>query len=689
MADQNGRGQKYALVIIDISHEKVDRPFTYLVPDELSGSLEIGSCVKVPFGKGNKLRSGYIIGFTSDPGFDSEKIKAIDSVSGDKSIIENRYIMLAAWMKSRYGSTMINALKSVLPVKRKVRRGKNSAMRNPVKAEDVADSVKAAKGEIVLSDEQKAIVSDFLKGYDEGDRQSALLFGNTGSGKTEVYIKIIDGMLKRGRQVIMLIPEISLTYQMVRRFYQHFGDEVSIINSRLSAGEKYDQIERVKQGEVRIMIGPRSALFTPFEDLGLVIIDEEHETGYKSELMPRYHAREVAQELCRLSGARLLLGSATPSVESFYKAKKGEYRLYRLSSRFGDAQLPKVEVADMRAELAGGNFTIFSGTLKKAMDDRLARGEQIMLFLNRRGVSGFVSCKSCGMVMKCPHCDVSLTEHSGRMICHYCGYSTDKISVCPECGSKYVYGFKAGTQQVEKALVGMYPKARVIRMDADSTRKKDDYDRLLGAFSKGGADILIGTQMIVKGHDFPNVTLVGILAADQSLFESDFNAPERTFQLLVQASGRAGRAGKEGLAVIQTYRPEHFAIRYAAAADYEGFYGEEIGDRGLLSFPPVCHLMAVMIQGADEEKTGIYARWLAKSLRSILKANDLKERVFGPAPASIGRIKDMYRLVIYIKSEDETKLSLCKDILEERIAHAGTQSEPFSVFFDLDPVTGY
>ncbi len=444
------------------------------------------------------------------------------------------------------------------------------------------------------------------------------------------------------------------------------------------------------------MIGPRSALFTPFPNPGLILIDEEHETSYKSETMPRYHAREVAAKICEMTGAGLFLGSATPSLDSYFQAEKGRYRLYRLTERIGEAVLPAVQIVDLRKELAQGNFSMFSKALENAMDVTLARGEQIMLFLNRRGIAGFVSCKSCGEVLKCPHCDVSLSEHRDKMICHYCGYETAKVKTCPSCGSPYIYGMKAGTQQVEELLQKRYPKAKILRMDADTTRKKEDYDTILAAFSQHEADILVGTQMIVKGHDFPEVTLVGVLAADQSLFASDYTAPERTFQLLTQAVGRAGRADKKGQAVIQTYQPDHFAIQKAAAQDYDGFYEEEIGDREMLSFPPAGHLLAVLISGEDEERTGIFAGWLAGHLRkSIRKQNDDKSagrrqpQVLGPAPAGIGKIKDQYRIVIYVKSESLEELIRAKDVMTEKVEYAGKQAEPFLVTYDFDPMSGY
>ncbi|MBR4759398.1 MAG: primosomal protein N', partial [Lachnospiraceae bacterium] len=584
---------RYARIIIDISHEKVDRAFTYRIPESLSDKIEVGLCVNIPFGKGDKVRTGYVVELTDHADYEESKIKEIIEIAHAENGMDQRLVALSAWMKHRYGCTMIQALKTVLPVRKKVGAKEEKEVtllisteeamilrreaflkhqsakvrlldaliggatvqqkmltgalrisaatisslqkqgilkvettrefRNPIRFEQ------SQKAEISLTDRQKEIAEDYLTHYDAGNRQPALLHGITGSGKTEVYMEIIDGILQRGKEVIVLIPEIALTYQTVRRFYRRFGEKISILNSRLSAGERYDQIERVKKGEVKIMIGPRSALFTPFPNPGLILIDEEHETSYKSETMPRYHAREVAARICEMTGAGLFLGSATPSLDSYYQAEKGRYRLYQLTERIGEAVLPSVEIVDLRKELAQGNFSMFSKALGNAMDVTLARGEQIMLFLNRRGIAGFVSCKSCGEVLKCPHCDVSLSEHRNKMICHYCGYETAKVKTCPACGSPYIYGMKAGTQQVEELLQKRYPNAKILRMDADTTKKKEDYDTILAAFSQHEADILVGTQMIVKGHDFPDVTLVGVLAADQSLFAADYTAPERTF----------------------------------------------------------------------------------------------------------------------------------------------------------------
>ena len=428
------------------------------------------------------------------------------------------------------------------------------------------------KKEIRLNEEQQRIVDEITGEWEEDPPGRYLIHGITGSGKTEVYMELIRYAVSRGQQAIVLIPEIALTYQTVLRFYRNFGDRVSVINSRLSQGERYDQFERARNGELDVMIGPRSALFTPFSRLGIIVMDEEHEPAYQSETMPRYHAREVALQRGKMEHARVVLGSATPSLEAYYGAMTGKYRLFRLTRRAGQAELPSVSVVDLRQELREGNRSMLSRSLREAIEERLSSGEQVMLFLNRRGYAGFVSCRSCGHVLTCPHCAVSLSLHrGGKLVCHYCGYEQPAVKNCPRCGSGFIRTFRAGTQQVEEELQREFPRARVLRMDLDTTRGKEDHQKILSAFAGREADILVGTQMIVKGHDFPDVTLVGALAADLSLHIPDYRAAERTFQLLTQAAGRAGRGKSRGLVIIQTYDPDHYAVQAAAAQDYESF----------------------------------------------------------------------------------------------------------------------
>ncbi len=733
----------YAKIIIDISHEAVDRPFTYIVPENLEGSLFVGQKVNVPFGRGNALKKGIIVDFSDRSDIPADKLKYIHSLSDSDISLNDKRIALAGWIKRNYGSTMANALKTVLPVKTKVSfsvkktlvRTKTSeeldelietAMRKrnaarlrllfalkeepeiPKSIVDnklhigastvsklVEDGVIFIREDRVLrnslsfevsednlpelSEEQSAIVNEIRRDTERGDRRTYLIHGITGSGKTEVYMRIIADVLSQGKQAIVLIPEIALTYQTLMRFYKRFGDRVCIMNSTLSKGEKYDLYEQALKGNVDIVIGPRSALFTPMPNLGVIIIDEEHESSYKSETVPKYHARETAVELARLYGAFVVLGSATPSVDAYYRAETGEYKLFKLNRRLTGNQLPEVTVADMRAELKAGNRSIFSRRLKLLMEDRIKKHQQIMLFLNRRGFAGFVSCRECGFVVKCPHCDVSLSLHrNGKLVCHYCGYTQDNVKLCPQCGSKYIAGFKAGTEQVEAEVQKIFPGVRTLRMDADTTAGKDGYENILTKFLDHEADILIGTQMIVKGHDFKDVTLMGVLAADMSLFAADYKAGEKTFQLITQAAGRAGRGDDPGEVVVQTYKPDHYAITHAAAQDYEGFYNEEVGYRELMDYPPAAHMLSVLVTGADEKGAEELAGTLCSLAREINPSG-----VFGPARAVISKINDVYRFCFYIKSKDYDKLVQIKDVLEEVLSKRTRFKE--SVFFDFDP----
>lgn len=555
--------------------------------------------------------------------------------------------------------------------------------RNPL------DQMKKQGNIVSLNLTQRRVADEILSGWQRSDERPCLIHGVTGSGKTEVYMEIIEQVVKSGKQAIVLIPEIALTFQTVLRFYNHFGDRVSILNSRMSAGERSDQFERAKSGLLDVMIGPRSALFTPFPNLGVIIIDEEHEAAYKSETVPRYHARETAIARAQMCGARVVLGSATPSVESYDRAKQGQYRLFEMKERVSARPLPSVYTVDLREELRNGNRSIFSDKLRELITDRLEKKEQIMLFINRRGVAGFVSCRSCGEVIKCPHCDVSLNLHNnGKLVCHYCGYEQPMVKECPSCGSPYIGGFKAGTQKIEEMVKRQFPTARVLRMDLDTTRKKGGYEEILSAFANGEADILIGTQMIVKGHDFPNVTLVGVLAADLSLHISDYRAAERTFQLLTQAAGRAGRGHRQGEVVIQTYQPEHYSVVTAAEQDYEAFFEQEIFLREMMHYPPKWHMLVIHAAGAQE--------MLVKQAQDVLKYKMLTQsdneksslQVIGPADAAVSKVNDIYRKMLYAKAADYQKLVSIKNMLEEYI-RIDPAFRNVNIQFDFDPMNGF
>jgi len=743
----------YADIIIDISLESLDRTYQYGIPDSMMQSAVIGALVVVPFGKGSRKINGYIVDLSDKPKIDENLIKPIYKVE-DAPVIESHLIYLAYWIKENFGGTINDSLKTVMPVRKAVktvqqrsiilaasqdeaarlceeyRKKKNKAKlrliealmqenvidynkvindlnisrstlklleeqgvirlsseqiyRNPIKQPEVLQK------RVILNDSQQYIVDDFLKEYNEGIRSTYLIHGVTGSGKTEVYMEIISSVIKSGKQVIMLIPEIALTYQTVSRFYARFGERVSIMNSRMSQGERYDQSVRAKNGEIDIMIGPRSALFTPFTNLGLIIIDEEHEYSYKSESVPKYHAVDVAIKRAQLTNASVILGSATPSLETYIKAKKGEIKLYSLKQRAKKAKLPYVWIVDLREELKNKNKSIFSVKMKELILDRLGRREQIMLFLNRRGYASFISCRSCGYVVKCPHCDVSLTAHNNKfLVCHYCGYSISQPSICPECGSKYIAAFGTGTQKVEELVRKEFPQARVLRMDSDTTKNKGDYEAILSAFARHEADILIGTQMIVKGHDFPSVTLVGIIAADLSLYTGDFRAGERTFQLLCQAAGRAGRDLLSGEVVIQTYHPEHYSIITAAQGDYEAFFEQEYLYRKLMNYPPAANILLLLVTSVREEQAIAAAARINEELKVYIKKEGINAQIIGPAPASLSKLNDIYRQVLYIKHEQYQLLVEIKNYLEAYFINSTQVFAGCNLSFDFNPVSSY
>lgn len=773
---------KYADIIVNISHGNLDKTYEYIIPSHLENEVVIGSQVWIPFGMGNRTIKGFVVDISEHAKFDSEKLKSIQTIVKNSVVLESHFIQLAYWMKENYGGTMNDALKTVLPIKKVVKKQEKKRIRLAVTKEQAEEYLtefkrknnkarvrlleevikrdileydmvihqlkigtyvlkaleekgiivietkginrnpivekKKDEYKIILNPYQKEIVDTITTEYREGIRKSYLVHGITGSGKTEVYMEIIEKVISEGKQVIMLIPEIALSYQTVTRFYRKFGDRISILHSRLSAGERYDQYLRAQNGEIDIMIGPRSAIFTPFQNLGLIIIDEEHESSYKSEKTPKYHARETAIARADMTKASVVLGSATPSLESFYRAVIGEIQLLTLNKRAGNGQLPKVEIVDLREELKTKNRSIFSRKLKELINDRLQKKQQIMLFINRRGYAGFVSCRSCGTVMQCPHCDVSLTAHTDDTLrCHYCGYKIKKPVKCPKCESKYIAAFGTGTQKIEEYVKKEFPYARTLRMDADTTKGKQGHEKIVSSFYNQEADILIGTQMIVKGHDFSKVTLVGIIAADLSLYTSDFRAAEKTFQLLCQASGRAGRGELEGEVVIQTYNPEHYSIIAAAQNDYYKFYQKEMEFRKLLEYPPSGHMAAILLLSKKEEDAKVAADLLSGIIEIYTKDNHIKLlkkddsnksmsikggaakfyfgeehknsiNLIGPAKASVGKINNHYRYILYLKSRQYGILTKCKSMIESYIDYSD-YFRNVNVQFDFDPINGY
>ncbi len=749
---------KYASIIVDISHEKLDKPFTYGIPGALENQVTAGTAVEIPFGKGNRLITGYVIDFPEKIDFPEDRIKLIASVLDKNVTMESELISLAFWIRKNYGGTINQALKTVLPVKTKIQeklqitvclnqpkeevkkllcqigtkrnmlarvrllkalleepklskeyvRGqlhisdstlnkmeelglivleKSRVWRNPAMA------MLGSKKEIHLNEVQRKVFLELLLEYQkEGPKKPQLLFGVTGSGKTEIYLKLIEEVMNQGKQAIVLIPEIALTYQILSRFYERFGDQVGVIHSKMSVGERYDQMLRAEKGDLKVMVGPRSALFTPFTNLGLIVIDEEHDQAYKSEGVPKYHARETAIYRANKQDAMVVLGSATPSLNSFYQCQKGNYKLHQLPVRAGNAQPAKVELVDLRKELREGNRSMFSKRLKDLILDRLEKKEQVILFLNRRGYSRFVSCRNCGEAVMCPHCSVAMTLHRNpfgkeRLVCHYCGHEMDLPKECPNCASPFIGGFGTGTQQVEDMVKKQFPMAKVLRMDLDTTKGKEGAIKILEAFAGGEADILIGTQMIVKGHDFPNVTLVGILAADLSLFAPDFMASEKTFDLLTQACGRAGRGRKPGIAVIQTYNPEHYAIVTSKNQDYKSFYKEEIAYRKILKYPPVFQMLSILISGKKEELVNQMAIEVGKSLQ-VLEGDYLGYQKIGPVDARVAKINDVYRKVIYIKAENHENLLKSRDLAEGVAVEKEEYRKYVSLQFDFSPMGG-
>ena len=733
----------FADVIVDISLDKLDRPFEYIIPEELEEKIKIGSPVIIPFGRGNKRTKGYVINIKDEADFDKARLKKIESLSEGEISLESSMIELADFIKTNYGSTMNRALKVTLPVKKSAKaltekyiclnmsgyetakcikkysadkrykarlrlleelskekilpysivRDKlnispstlKSMEREALIKTDVRENLRdvlpkdlSGSYDIVLNEDQKRIADDIWKRACSGDKRPSLIHGITGSGKTEIYIELISRVVDKGGQAILLIPEIALTYQTVMRFYKKFKGRIAVLNSKLTPAERHDQIQKARLGLADIMIGPRSALFTPFPDLKIIIIDEEHESTYKNENAPAYHSREVAIKRAQMNGGFVVLGSATPSVDSYYRARNKDYELYKLDKRANSRPLPTSRIVDMREELSAGNRQIVSRALDAAIKSRLEKKEQVILFINRRGYSGFVSCRSCGKVIECPHCSVSLKYHSGgRLKCHYCGYEQDMVKKCPFCGSKYIGTFGAGTQKIEEEINRLYPGAKTLRMDSDTTKGKDGHAKILSAFADQEADILIGTQMIVKGHDFENVTLVGIMAADLSLYSGSYLSSEKTFQLICQAAGRAGRGKRPGEVIIQTYSPDNYAVLYGAKQDYEAFYEQEMAYRRLLGYPPVMNMLCILFSGPDREAL----------CRICSEACNLLEyggaAAIGPADAPVARVNDRWRRVIYFKSESYNELIKIKDkteaFMEERADKNITVNFDFSM----------
>lgn len=638
---------RYADIVIDNKTDHTDQPYTYAC-----GQLDVqcGDKVYVPFAFGRKLREGYVLAVRAQ--IDEElkpKLRSIDRVDEEVSLSEEM-VRTAVWMRGRYVCRYIDALRCFTPVGHK-RMRRQSGSEEEVLGVGFADD--GAEEVLTLTGEQRAALEQISEAIDHREHSRFLLYGVTGSGKTEVYIRSVQRVLEQGRNAIVLVPEISLTPQIIERFSAVFGeDQIAVIHSRLTVVKRYEQWQRIRSGKVRIVIGARSAVFAPVQDLGLIVIDEEHEATYKSDSTPKYDTTEVA--IKRLSDRDhlgvLLLGSATPSIATFGRAKEGIYRILPMRSRYNEVELPQVSVVDMRKELADGNRSMLSRRLVEQMEEQLDAGRQVMLLQNRRGYSTFVSCRECGHVAVCPTCGLSLTYHRAgqKLSCHYCGYEQEVPELCPECGSRHIRFFGSGTEKIEETVQQVFPGRTVDRIDLDSVRRKGELNRRLKAFGKGKTDILIGTQMIAKGLDFKNVGLVGIIAADLTLNIPDYRSPERAFQLITQAAGRAGRGSVKGMVVIQTYDPDHYAIGFSAAQDYDGFFAEELAFRKLMDYPPFGDMIQVLFTADSIEAASAGAQSWYERLSGMVPAQE-RRNILMPQQAYMGKIRDTYRFSMVIR----------------------------------------
>lgn len=536
------------------------------------------------------------------------------------------------------------------------------------------------------TDEQAEVINYLNGQLEKRELDKVLLRGVTGSGKTEVFLQVIEHCIELGRDAIMLVPEISLTPQMVERFVSRFGKSVAVIHSRLSNGERFDQWRKIYDGEVKVVVGARSAVFAPFKNPGIIILDEEHENSYKSETTPKYHARDIAFKRAEKYGAIVLMASATPLVESYNKALENKYKLFEMKKRYNEMKLPEVKIVDMRSELIDKkNFSPISTVLQEEIRKNLENKEKTILFLNRRGFSTFVSCRDCGHVMMCENCDIALTYHKNyeKLTCHYCGYTIDNIHTCPECGSKRVKFFGTGTQRIEESISELFPEATLIRMDADTTSEKGGHEKILRQFSKGNIDILLGTQMVTKGLDFPSVTLVGVLAADSSLGIDDFRAGERTFSQLTQVCGRAGRGEMAGRAVIQTYQPQNAVIGFAKEHNFIDFFNNEIINRKRLNYPPFCDIICLVVSGENNDEAQNVVEILGDFAKELTKKQNLDAVILGPVSAPVARIKNMFRYRIIIKN----KLEKDTDFLVGELIRVHTEIKSKTLInIDVNPI---
>lgn len=741
--------ERYAQVNINTKTKVLDKPFSYGIPEDLVGKIHIGSKITVPFGRGNKTVNGYVVDLCETVAFDSVK----NILSHEEALsLRPWQIKLCRWLSKRYFSTMSDALNLMsppkltghvkqkrmlrmnptlvydevlegIPLRKKILRRVVEAFQNEnVIGEDVLKKEYSATNkhidqlleqsillyhkvenfrmptlsswskqeEIKLNYDQDQVYNKILPSIKGGIAQNYLLHGITGSGKTEIYIKLVEETLSNNQQAIVLIPEISLTPQIVGKFYQRFGDEIAVFHSKLSAGQRYDQWVQVNRGEKKIIIGPRSALMSPCHRLGLIIIDESHDMAYKSDKNPKYHSREVAFALGKLHGAPVVLGTATPSVESLRLAEQGKVEYLTILRRFNNALLPSIDIVDMRQELLDGNKSTFSNQLKAQMADVLSKGQQVILFLNRKGYANFIKCKECGFTLKCPNCDISLTYHKydGQGKCSYCGYYTHVEPNCPSCQSEHFRQFGLGTEKIEEMVQELFPAYSVGRLDSVVAAQKGKTEEVLRQFQSKELSILIGTQMITKGLDFSNVTLVGVLSADILLNFPDYQASERAYQLLTQVAGRAGRGDMNGHVVIQTYSPDHFTLEAVKRQDFNGFIREEQMVRKAFNYPPYVKMANIIISGNSDERVEAVANRLGNGLKGVIEKNNLEiVEILGPNPALYSKIKNKYRWQIILKyTSDQLHVvrQLLKFICIEKAEQIGLDEATISI--DIDAI---
>ncbi len=665
---------KYAQIVLGLP---VDRAFTYSIPENFRESIKIGQRVEVPFGR--RFLIGYIVGFLNKAPI--KKIKPLKDIIDQEPLLDRQMLKLTRLVASYYCASWGEVIEAACPANVRKRKRPISAV-HPF-AQTPESSPREEK--LSLSPQQKQALRLIIQSINRKRHEVFLLHGITASGKTEVYLQAIKEVLAQGRSSIILVPEISLTPQTEERFKSRFGEKVALMHSRLSASQRASQWQMIKLGQAQIVIGARSAVFAPVKNLGLIVVDEEHENTYKQkDSSPRYHAREVATLRAKLAGAAVILGSATPSLESYCLAKKGKIKLLSLPERVTERDLPQVDIIDMRREIAvrKRRVNIFSSALETRIREILQKEEQAILFLNRRGFSTFINCPKCGYVAKCKRCNVSLTYHyaTKTLVCHYCNFNIMPPQICPQCNSNYLRYFGLGTEKVESELHRLFPQARIARMDTDVTSKKDAHKKILAEFKEGKIDILVGTQMVAKGLDFPRVSLVGVVSADTALNLPDFRSGERTFNLLTQVGGRAGRGKTEGRVIIQTYVPQHDAIIASIKHDYHQFYQREIKSRKTLRLPPFAHLVNLTLRGRNQKKVQGLAKEL--SIRLKKKRPTKSIQVIGPAPAVVSRVRGNFRWNVLLKGKCTFELvKVLRKVLTDFKRYKGT-----ILTVDVDPI---